>query len=84
MRCRDEEPGGKDHKWLLHSNYLRSFGRDNNKRLVPIGCRLSFWSEDYDRLVPPGFGARLGGWRRRTPWDQISQVAGVHRPSAFI
>ena len=38
--------GSNDHKWLVHTDRQHSFGSDDDKRLVPTGYRLSFWSKD--------------------------------------
>ena len=39
---------------------------EDDKRLVPTGCRHSFWSEDYERMVSPAVSTRSGGLHRCT------------------
>ena len=44
--------GSKDHNWLVHTGRRHSFGNEDNKQQVPIGCLLSFVIENDEQLVP--------------------------------
>ena len=49
---------GKDHIWLVHNDLS---GSEDDKLLVPTGCRHSFWSEDDEWVVRPALGTLSGG-----------------------
>ena len=65
-----------DHKWLLHSKCHLSYGMRMTSGWSPAG--VSFWSEDYEGVVPQAVGTRLGGL------CQGSQLASANRLSVFF
>ena len=55
--------GSNDHKWLVHTDCQRSFGREDEKPLIPTGVGIR--SRVTMTMVPPAVVTRSGGLRRR-------------------